>query len=76
MSESERRQTQRSHSVASLLWGHTVVAGSFQTESEDPDDLHSSEFEIALDLHVDDGHMTGSAEKMMEVFVYLEGKLC
>ena len=26
-----------------------------------------------MDLHVDDGYMTGPAEKMMKVFAYLEG---
>ena len=33
---------------------------------------YSSEFEIALDLHVDDGYVTGPAENMKKVFAYLE----
>ena len=35
--------------------------------------FYSSDFEAALDLHVDDGYMTGPAERMMQVFAYLEG---
>ena len=31
---------------------------------------------LLSDLHVDDGYMTGPAEKMMEVFAYLEGENC
>ena len=42
---------------------------------ECPTIIYSSEFEIALDLHVDDGFMTGPAERMMEVFAYLEGNI-
>ena len=46
----------------------------FQTESEvSRRFLYSSDFEAALDLHVDDGCMTGPAERMMQVFAYLEG---
>ena len=45
----------------------------FQTESEVTDNFYSSDFETALDLHVDDGYMTGPAERMMQVFAYLEG---
>ena len=37
---------------------------------------HSSGFEIASDLHVDKGYMTRPAEKLNEVFAYLEVKLC
>ena len=33
---------------------------------------YSSEFEIALDLHVDDGNVTGLAENMKKVFACLE----
>ena len=32
--------------------------------------------EVALGLHLDDGFVTGQAEKMMEVFVNLEEKNC
>ena len=60
MPESERRQTQWSQSVARSLRG-TIY--------------YSSDFEIALDLHVDDGYMTRPAEKMMEVFAHLDGKI-
>ena len=38
-----------------------------------PTIIYSSDFEAALDLHVDDGYMTGPAERMMQVFAYLEG---
>ena len=38
-----------------------------------PTFFYSSDFEAALDLHVDDGYMTGLAERMMQVFAYLEG---
>ena len=37
---------------------------------------YSSEFEIALDLHVDDGYVTGPAENMKKVFACLETKHC
>ena len=76
MFESERRQTQRGKSLARSFQRNTVVARLpriFQTESEVPDNFYSSDFETALDLHVDDGYMTGPAERMMQVFAYLEG---
>ena len=75
MPESERRQTERSESVARSLRGDTAIEGvprSFQAEPEVPDE---SQFEIALDLHVDDGSVTGPAEKMMDVFACLETKI-
>ena len=46
--------------------------GSFTQSLKSRTIFHSSDFE-ALDLHVDDGYMTGSAERMMQVFAYLEG---
>ena len=54
----------------------TVVARLpkiFQRESEVPTIFYSSDFETALGLHVDDGCMTGPAERMMQVFAYLDG---
>ena len=47
--------------------------GSFKQSLKSPTIFYSSDFEAALDLHVDDGYMTGPAERMMEVFAYLEG---
>ena len=37
-----------------------------------PTIFYSSDFEAALDLHVDDGYMKGVAERMMHVFTYIE----
>ena len=37
--------------------------------------FYSGDFEAALDLHVDDGYMTGLAERIMHVFAYLENKI-
>ena len=47
--------------------------GSFTQSLKSPTIFYSSDFETALDLHVDDGYMTGPAERMMQVFAYLEG---
>ena len=47
--------------------------GSFKQSLKSPTIFYSSDFETALDLHVDDGYMTGPAERMMQVFAYLEG---
>ena len=47
--------------------------GSFKRSLKSPTIFYSSDFETALDLHVDDGYMTGPAERMMQVFAYLEG---
>ena len=47
---------------------------AFKQSLESPTIFYSSDFEVALDLHFDDGYMTGPAEKMMlKVFAYLEG---
>ena len=46
--------------------------GSFKQNLKSPTIFYSSDFEAALDLHVDDGYMTGPAERMMQVFAYLE----
>ena len=57
---------------------HTLLSkecpGAFEQSLKSPTIFNSSEFEIASDLHVDDGYVTGPAEKIMEVFAYLEGK--
>ena len=45
----------------------------FKQILKSPTCFYSSVFEAALDLHVDDGYMTGPAERMMQVFAYLEG---
>ena len=47
--------------------------GSFKQSLKSPTNFYSSDFEAALDLHVDDRCMTGPAERMMQVFAYLEG---
>ena len=47
--------------------------GPFKQSLKSPTIFYSSDFEAALDLHVDDGYMTGPAERMMQVFAYLEG---
>ena len=77
MPECERRPTERSESVARSLFVDTLLSkvcpGAFTQESEvSLQIVDSSEFEIGLDLHVDDGYVTRPAEKMMEVFAYLE----
>ena len=48
--------------------------GSFKQSLKSPTFFYSTDFEAALDLHVDDGYMTGSAERMMQVFAYFEGE--
>ena len=48
---------------------------TFKQSLKSPTIFYSSEFEIAFDLHADDGYMTRPAEKMMKVFAYLEGKI-
>ena len=59
------------HFVDILLW--TEVSGNLQAESEVPCSfLFERVREIALDLHVDDGYVTGLAENMKKVFAYLE----
>ena len=40
-----------------------------------PPIFHSSEFEIALDLHVDDTYVTGPPENMKKMFADLETKI-
>ena len=65
---------EKSQSVESSFRWHTVIQGtprSLQTESEVPDDLFTR---VSLKLLTDDGYMTGSAEKIMEAFAYLEVK--
>ena len=47
--------------------------GSFKQSLKSPTIFYSSDLEAALDLHVDDGYVTGPAERMMQVFAYLEG---
>ena len=47
--------------------------GFFKQSLKSPTIVYSSNFEAALDLHVDDGYMTGPAERMTQVFAYLEG---
>ena len=42
--------------------------GAFKQSPKSPTVFYSSEFEIAFDLHVDDGYVTRSAEKMMDVY--------
>ena len=49
--------------------------GSSKQSLKSPTIFYSSDFEAALDLHVDDGYMTGPAEMMMQVFAYLEGAI-
>ena len=46
--------------------------GTFKQSLKSPTIFCSSEFEIALDLHVDDGYVTGPAENMNKVFACLE----
>ena len=60
MPGSERRHTKIGESVTISLRGHPAVEGVFR--------LCSSEFEIALDLHVDDGYVTRPAKKHEESF--------
>ena len=47
--------------------------GALKQSLKSPTIFYSRDFEIALDLHVDDGYMTGPAERMMQVFDHLEG---
>ena len=47
--------------------------GSFKQSLKSPTIFYSSDFEAALDLHVDDGYMTGPAERMMQMCAFLEG---
>ena len=74
MPESERRQTERSESVAGSLRGHTTVEGvsrNLQAESEVPDDLLLERVRDCI------GPACGRRDqqkKMMEVFAYLEAK--
>ena len=42
--------------------------GKFKQSLKSPTIFHSSELEIALDLHVDDGYVTGPAANMSKVF--------
>ena len=42
--------------------------GKFKQSLTSPTIFHSSELEIALDLHVDDGYVTGPAANMSKVF--------
>ena len=46
---------------------------AFKQSLKSPTLFYSSDFEVALDLHVDDGDMTGPAERMMQVFACLDG---
>ena len=46
---------------------------SFKQSLKSPTIFHSNDFEAALDLYVDDGYTTRPAERMMQVFAYLEG---
>ena len=48
--------------------------GTFKQSLKSPTTFHAKEFEIAVDLHVDDSHVTGPAENMTKVFAYLETK--
>ena len=69
-----RRKGERAwqdHFVDTIIEG---VPRNFQAESQVPDDLHASEFEIAWALHVDDGDVAGPAEKM-EVVAYFKTKI-
>ena len=47
--------------------------GSSKQSLKSPPIFYLSDFEAALDLHVDDGYVTGPAERMMQVFAYVEG---
>ena len=49
--------------------------GTFKQSLKSPPIFHASESEIALDLHVDDTHVTGPPENMKKVFAYLETKI-
>ena len=75
-------KVRKSRRKAARVWQNHIVdtpqsmecLGTFKQSLKPLTIFYSSEFDIALDLHVDGGCVTGPAEKMMEVFAYLETK--
>ena len=49
--------------------------GHFKQSLKSPAIFDSSELKIAMDLHVDDGYVTGLAANMMRAFSHLECKI-
>ena len=69
----ERARAWQDHFVDTLV--SKECPGAFKQSLKSPTTFYSSEFEIALGLRVDDGYVTGPAEKMMEAFAYLEERI-
>ena len=49
--------------------------GSFLRSWKSPTIFHSKDLDITMDVHVDDGYVTGPDEGMLKLFGYLTGKI-